>query len=87
MRVLDAVSNFEQRNNQIAVLKFIEIVLPPESDVNALAEVISQTDLACYVSLSALLSCSRKELKNTVLKSANYVNLTSSVNEAAAIVE
>jgi len=44
-------------------------------------------DLAFYICLSALMSCNRKELKNTVLTSNNFVSLTSSLNETSAIIE
>ena len=44
-------------------------------------------DLAYYICLSALMSCDRKELKNTVLKAVNFTLLTGSLNETKLIIE
>lgn len=44
-------------------------------------------DLAYYICLSALMSCDRKELKNTVLKATNFTLLTGSLSETKLIIE
>ena len=91
VRILDGLSNFTKDKHQIAVLKFIEVQLPSESsdtfEKTTLSEILTINDLAYYICLAALNSCDRKELKETVLKSNNFVMLTSSVNESSVIVE
>lgn len=67
------------RNYNVACLKMIEVSVPDyEVEENApkppLLEVCTTTDLAYYISLSALMSCDRLTLKNTVLKS-NFMGL------------
>lgn len=51
------------------------------------AEICTFNDLAHYIALAALASCGRKELKNTVLKHANFATLTQDTIEAANIIE
>ena len=51
------------------------------------AEICTFTDLANYIALAALISCGRQELKNTVLKHANFATLTQDTVEAAQIIE
>jgi len=68
----------------------MEVNLPTDGSEEfekSLSEIITINDLSYYICLSALMSCTRKELKNTVLKSANFVLLTGSVNETAVIIE
>lgn len=93
MRILDGLGNFgkDQSRYHIAVLKLIEVVLPTENpdvfEQQIMSELITPNDLAYYICLASLISCSRKELRETILKSTNFVMLTSSINELALIIE
>jgi COP9 signalosome complex subunit 1 len=93
LRILDGLSCFGKDSSQyqISVLKLIEVVLPTDQsenfEQNQMSEVITPNDLAYYICLAAMISCNRKELRETVLKSSNFVMLTSSINEDAFIIE
>jgi len=99
VRILDGLYCLKNRNYQMAVLKLIEVILPEfpdEIDVNkyregapgtTLLEICTPTDLAYYICLIALASCSRKELKNTILAHSNFVNLTSVSSDCGLIIE
>lgn len=93
VRILDALACFQKDSgpNQLATLKMIEVVMPNDGsdsfEKNVLSQVITPNDLAYYICLAALNSCDRKELRETVLKSTNFVVLTSPINNIALIIE
>ena len=67
------------KNYEVGVLKLIEVAIPDydlaEGQAKpALFDICTPRDLAYYISLSALMSCNRLVLKNTVLKS-NFIGL------------
>ena len=59
----------------------------PDSITSDFTEILSPSDLALYISICALISCSRNELKETILKSNNYATLMESSAEASVIIE
>lgn len=80
---------FKSKNYNQAVMKLLEVQITPEmsdSSDSVIDYLLSANDLAFYICLAALSSCSRQELKN-VLKSNNFVTLTSSVSETSQIIE
>lgn len=90
-RILNGLSCFQKDKYAISVLKLIEVVLPVEQneafEKQMLNQILSINDLAFYICLGALISFDRKELKETVLKSNNFVMLTSSINESSQVIE
>lgn len=87
-RVLDAIQCLSQQNFSHAILKLLEVQLPNMELQNSIfAEICTFNDLAYYIALSALTSCGRQELKNTVLKHANFATLTQDTVVAANIIE
>lgn len=88
VRVLDGIQCLSQQNYQHAILKLLEIQIPNIELQNSIfAEICTFNDLANYIALSALISCGRQELKNTVLKHANFATLTQDTVEAGQIIE
>jgi hypothetical protein len=90
VRVLDGLYCITNQDYRHAMLKLLEVQLPNFEDpeeVKTLSEVCTVNDLAYYVVICALISCSRKELKNTILKSNNFINLAGFVPEAQTIIE
>jgi hypothetical protein len=93
VQILDGLSYFQKDGNsgQMSILKLIEIVMPNDTNDNfekhVLSEITTANDLAYYICLAALTSCHRKELRETVLQSANFVMLTSPINDTAFIIE
>jgi hypothetical protein len=67
-------------------MEFIQVKLP-DTITSEFTEVLTPSDLSIYLCLCALISCSRVELKDTILKSNNYATLMESSAEAAVIIE
>lgn len=89
IRILDGMACFKSKNYNQAASRLLEVQLTPEmsdGSESVIDQILSANDLAYYICLSALSSCSRQELKN-VMKSNNFVTLTSSVSDTAQIIE
>jgi len=84
--ILQGLSFLQNKNFNHAVLKFIQVKIP-DNMTQEFAQVLTQTDLAFYIALCSLVSCSRSELKETILKSANFATLTETSSCAANIIE
>ena len=89
LTILQGLSSFQRKSNKAACLKLVTVTPPTESDTfeQQLSEIMTMNDLAYYICLSALMSCDRKELKNTVLKATNFTLLTGSLSETKLIIE
>ena len=83
--VLHGLSFLQNKNYNHAVLKFIQVKIP-DSMTKEFNEVLTHTDLGLYIALCALVSCSRAELKETILKSPNFATLTET-HKASCIIE
>lgn len=67
-------------------MSFIQVKLP-DTITSDFTEILTLSDLSIYICLCALISCSRTELKENVLKSNNYATLMESNAEASVIIE
>lgn len=90
IRILEGLYCITNGNFSVAMLRLIEVQLPNFEDpeeLKTLSDICTLNDLAYYIVICALISCSRKELKNTLLKSNNFINITGFVPEAQIIIE
>lgn len=84
--ILNGLSHLTNKNYHRAVLNFIQVKLP-DNFTDEFTEILTPSDLSIYVSLCALISCTRAELKETILKSNNYATLMESNADASVIIE
>ena len=84
--ILHGLSFLQNKNYNHAVLKFIQVKIP-DNMTQEFSEVLTHTDLGYYIALCALASCSRQELKETILKSPNFATLTETSSSSAAVIE
>ena len=85
IKILDGLLCLSRQKYQVGLLKLLEVTIPNTDEStgsSVIADLCTVNDLAFYICLSALVSQSRKELKNTVLKHTNFVTLTSDTPDA-----
>jgi hypothetical protein len=86
VQILLGLSHLANKNYHHAVLNLINVKLP-DSITGDFTEILYPADLSIYICICALISCSRNELKETILKSNNYATLMESSAEASVIIE
>mmetsp|Transcript_27419 Transcript_27419/g.20572 ORF Transcript_27419/g.20572 Transcript_27419/m.20572 type:complete len:242 (-) Transcript_27419:99-824(-) len=84
IRLLDGLSSLHSGDMKSAAEKLVQVPLVEDARIY---EVLSPQDLAFYVTITALHSENRKDLKDKILMSSQFKNLMESVPETTDIIE
>ena len=84
IKTLDALACLMGENYKEAAFRLSNVSI---SDESQLSQVVTPKDLSYYLTLTALYSLSRKEIKEQILSSSNFKNLMEITPETTDIIE